>query len=96
MFRTGADCLIFLLQKVEAIEEAFSCIIVHNPSNEKEKIKGWQKELAAAMAGLTAEQQESVIRRFLNVAAEITNYRRMQLIVSLLENLVANNVLPSK
>ncbi|XP_058805246.1 mediator of RNA polymerase II transcription subunit 23-like isoform X2 [Phymastichus coffea] len=82
--------------KVECIEEAFSCIIVHNPSIEKEKITAWQKELAVAMTGLTSEQQENVIIRFLNVTGEITNHKQMHLILSLLENLVATNVLPSK
>ncbi|XP_008216793.1 mediator of RNA polymerase II transcription subunit 23 isoform X2 [Nasonia vitripennis] len=82
--------------KVEAIEEAFSCIIVHNPSNEKEKIKGWQSELASVMAGLGTEQQENAIRRFLYIAAEITNYKRMHLVLSLLENLVSTNVLPAR
>jgi mediator of RNA polymerase II transcription subunit 23 len=48
------------------------------------------------MMGLTIEQQETAIRRFLYVSAEITNYRRMHLILSLLENLVSSNVLPSR
>lgn len=69
---------------------------MHNPSIEKEKITGWQKELTVAMTGLTSEQQENVISRFLNVAGEITNYRQMHLILSLLENLVSTNVLPAK
>ncbi|XP_058805221.1 mediator of RNA polymerase II transcription subunit 23-like isoform X2 [Phymastichus coffea] len=81
--------------KVEAIEEAFSCIIVHNTNNEKEKITGWQAALTNAMMGLTLEQQENAVRRFLYTSAEITNYKRMNLILSLLENLVSNNVLPA-
>ncbi|XP_008216794.1 mediator of RNA polymerase II transcription subunit 23 [Nasonia vitripennis] len=82
--------------KVEAIEEAFSCIIVHNTNNEKAKITGWQTEMTNAMMGLTTEQQENAIRKFLYTSAEITNYRRMHLILTLLEKLVSNNVLPAR
>lgn len=78
------------------MEEAFSCIIVHNTNNEKEKITGWQDALTNAMMGLTLEQQENAVRRFLYTSAEVTNYKRMNLILLLLENLVANNVLPAR
>ncbi|KAL7298235.1 mediator of RNA polymerase II transcription subunit 23 [Trichogramma pretiosum] len=82
--------------KVEAIEEAFSCIIVHNTNKEKEKIKGWQNDLTNAMVILSLEQRESAVRKFLYTAAEITNYRRMHLIMTLLENLVSTNVLSAR
>jgi mediator of RNA polymerase II transcription subunit 23 len=48
------------------------------------------------MMGLSTEQQENAIRKFLYTSAEITNYRRMHLILSLLENMVATNVLPAR
>ncbi|XP_014226928.1 mediator of RNA polymerase II transcription subunit 23-like [Trichogramma pretiosum] len=81
---------------VEAIEETFSCVIVHNPSHEKEKIKKWQMELSMALKGLSSEQQESMVKKFLGVAANITNYRKMQLITNLLEHLVMTNLLPAR
>ena len=69
---------------------------MHNPSHEKAKIKGWQAELSAAIAGLNAEQQESVVKKFVYVASDVTNNKRMHLIFSTLENLVATNVLPAR
>ncbi|KAJ8687549.1 hypothetical protein QAD02_023343 [Eretmocerus hayati] len=89
-------CILNEILRVEPIEEAFNCIIVHNTNKEKEKIKGWQAELTKSMVGLTPDQQENSVRKFLCTAAEITNYGRMHLILSLLENLVSNNVLPAK
>ncbi|XP_051162012.1 mediator of RNA polymerase II transcription subunit 23 [Leptopilina boulardi] len=82
--------------KVEAIEEAFSCVIVHNAELENEKIAGWQKELSTIMTGLTAEQQESAVRQFLSLAAGMTNHRRLQLLLSMLETLVTKGVLPAR
>ncbi|XP_014210784.1 mediator of RNA polymerase II transcription subunit 23-like isoform X2 [Copidosoma floridanum] len=82
--------------RVEAIEEAFSCIIVHDTSNEKEKLTRWQGELTTAMLSLTPEQQENAIRKFLHTLADTTNCKRMHLILSLLENMVSTNVLPAK
>ena len=89
-------CLQFNLQRVEAIEEAFSCIIVHNTNKEKEKIKKWQTDLTNAMMNLAPDQQENAVSKFLYTAAEITNYKRMHLIMSLMENLVSNNILPAR
>ncbi|XP_015604323.1 mediator of RNA polymerase II transcription subunit 23 isoform X1 [Cephus cinctus] len=82
--------------KVEAIEEAFSCVLVHHPDSESEKIKTWQSELSSAMTGLTPEQKETAVRQFLSMAAAMTNHSRLQLLLSLLENLVNKNVLPAR
>lgn len=71
-------------------------MLVHNPNNEKEKISTWQSELTTAMTDLTVEQQENAIRQFLTTAAAMTNHRRLQLLLSLLENLVSSNVLPAR
>lgn len=48
------------------------------------------------MNGLTKEQQEAAIRQFLSMAAVMTNHKRLQLLLSLLENLVQTNVLPAR
>ena len=81
---------------MEAIEEAFSCFLVHNAELEIEKIAGWQNELSTAMTGLTTEQQESAVRQFLSLVAGMTNHRRLQLLLSMLENLVTKGVLPAR
>ncbi|KAH0954985.1 hypothetical protein HN011_002731 [Eciton burchellii] len=82
--------------KVEAIEEAFSCVLVHHSNNDIEKITTWQNELKSAITGLTKEQQETAVRQFLSMAAAMTNHRRLQLLLSLLENLVQSNFLPAR
>lgn len=56
----------------------------------------WQNELKAAMSGLTKEQQEAAVRQFLSMAAVMTNHKRLQLLLSLLENLVQTSVLPAR
>lgn len=81
---------------MEAIEEAFSCVLVHHPNSESEKIATWQTELSSAMSNLSKEQQENAVRQFLSMAAAMTNHRRLQLLLSLLENLVASSVLPAR
>lgn len=81
---------------MEAIEEAFSCVLVHHPNSESEKIATWQTELSSAMSNLSKEQQENAVRQFLSMAAAMTNHKRLQLLLSLLENLVASNVLPAR
>lgn len=81
---------------MEAIEEAFSCVLVHQPNNESEKITTWQNELKGVMTGLTKEQQEAAVRQFLSMAAAMTNHRRLQLLLSLLQNLVQSNFLPAR
>jgi len=48
------------------------------------------------MTGLTKEQQEAAVRQFLSMAAAMTNHRRLQLLLSLLQNLVQSNVLPAR
>jgi len=48
------------------------------------------------VTGLTKEQQEAAVRQFLSMAAAMTNHRRLQLLLSLLENLVHSNYLPAR
>lgn len=81
---------------MEAIEEAFSCVLVHHPTKETDKVAVWLQELRTAMTGLTKEQQEAAVRHFLSMAAAMTNHRRLQLLLSLLENLVHSNYLPAR
>lgn len=70
--------------------------MVYHPNSENEKLATWQTELTTAMSNLPKEQQESAVRQFLSMAAAMTNHRRLQLLLSLLENLVSTNVLPAR
>ncbi|XP_071446035.1 mediator of RNA polymerase II transcription subunit 23 isoform X2 [Hetaerina americana] len=82
--------------KVEGIEEAFSCFLVHRPEQEADKVAHFQKELKNAFEGLAAEQQEAGIRQYLILASAMTNQSRLQLLFSHLENLVTGGVLPAR
>lgn len=84
------------MQKVEAIEEAFSCFLVHRPNHETERIQTFQQELQIALSGLPTEQQELAVKQYLSMAVNMTNHSRLQLLFGLLENLVANNTLPAR
>lgn len=42
--------------KVESIEEAFMCFLVHRAATEKEKVSAWQLELTTALRAATPEQ----------------------------------------
>lgn len=81
---------------MEGIEEAFSCYLVHHPEVEAEKVQKYQNELQTTLTGLPVEQQEAGIRQYLLVAAGMTNHNRLQLLLSLLETVVANSVLPAR
>lgn len=82
--------------KVEGFEEAFSCFMVHRPEHETEKVQNFQQELQLVLSGLNQEQQETGVRLYLIKAAEMTNHNRLQLLLSLLEKLVASNILPAR
>ncbi|KAJ9591915.1 hypothetical protein L9F63_001517, partial [Diploptera punctata] len=82
--------------KVEGFEEAFSCFMVHRPEHENEKVQNFQQELQSVLSGLNQEQQETGVRLYLLKAAEMTNHNRLQLLLSLLEKLVASNILPAR
>jgi len=87
---------LYLFQKVEAVEEAFSCYVVHRPDLEAEKTAQFQMELQAALNGLVPEQQEAGIRQYLNMAAFMTNANKLQLLLKLLEGVVQNNVVQAR
>lgn len=82
--------------RVESIEEAFSCYLVHRPEQETEKLAGFQLDLQNALSGLVAEQQEAGVKQYLVMAASMTNHSRLTLLLNLMENLVSNNILPAR
>lgn len=81
------------LQKVEGIEEAFSCFLVHKTEPVE---SGSKQELQNALTGLPAEQQEAAVKQFLSMAATMTNHSQLQLMLNLLEYLVNNNVISAR
>lgn len=81
---------------MEAIEEAFSCIIVYNQNNEKDKVNQWRKQLSALLTGLPPDQQEIGVKRFLHICTKITNHKQLQLVMSILEYLVNSNALTAR
>ncbi|CAG2056360.1 unnamed protein product [Timema podura] len=82
--------------KVEGIEEAFSCFLVHRPELEAEKIQNWQHELQTVFIATPSEHQEAGVRQYLVMAAGMTNSSRLKMLLSMLETLVLNNILPAR
>lgn len=81
--------------KVESIEEAFSCFLVHRPNAEKEKITGWQQELTGIFCVMGQEQAEVAVRQYLSVAASCSQ-SKLQLLMELLEGLVRGGALGAR
>lgn len=81
--------------KAEAIEEAFSCFLVHRANAEREKIAIWQQELQNALTGINQEQAEAAVRQYLTVASSCS-YSRLQLLIEILETLVKNGTLGAR
>lgn len=81
---------------MEAVEEAFSCFLVHKPDQENERLASYQKKLSTIMTTLSAEVQESAIRQYLTLTAVLTNRYKMKQLLTLLENLVNTNVLQAR
>lgn len=89
------SALISDILKVEGIEEAFSCFLVHRPENEREKIAHWQQEFCTAFRGINPEQIDIALRHFLSVAL-ICSQSRLQLLMNILENVVKNGALNAR
>lgn len=82
--------------KVEGIEEAFSCFLVHRPHAESEKLQLWQQELTKVLRGITQQEQvEIAIRQYLSVAATCSQ-SRLQFLMEILESLVRGGVLGAR
>lgn len=81
--------------RVEGIEEAFSCFLVHRPNSEVEKITSWQQKLITVLRGATPEQLEIALRQYLSVAATCS-HSQLQLLMELLESCVKNGALGAR
>ncbi|CAG9857627.1 unnamed protein product [Phyllotreta striolata] len=81
--------------KVEGIEEAFSCFLIHKISNETEKISLWQEELNAAFRSVNADQSEAAIKQYLGIAYGCSR-NRLRLLMELLVTSVKTGVLPAR
>lgn len=84
------------LQRVEAVEEAFSCFLVYKPEQESERLAMYQKKLCSIMSTLNVELQELAIRQYLTLTAVLTNKYKMRQLLTLLENLVNTNILQAR
>ncbi|KAB0793141.1 hypothetical protein PPYR_12761 [Photinus pyralis] len=78
--------------RVDTIEEAFSCFLVHRITSENDKITNWLNDLSTALRAATPEQVELAVRQYLTVASG-TSHSRLKLLMELLERLVRTNVL---
>lgn len=82
--------------KVEGIEEAFSCFLVHKTNAETERLQLWQQELTKVLRGITQpEQVEIAIRQYLSIAATCSQ-SSLQLLMEILESLVRAGTLGAR
>ncbi|VVD00952.1 unnamed protein product [Leptidea sinapis] len=82
--------------RVETVEEAFSCFLVHKPEQENERLAMYQKKLSNVLTSTSAEVQDSAIRQYLTLTAVLTNRYKMKQLLTLLENLVNTNILQAR
>lgn len=85
-----------VLQRVEAVEEAFSCFLVHKPEQDNERLAMYQKKLCNVMTTLSADLQESAIRQYLTLTAVLTNRFKMKQLLNLMESLVNTNIIQAR
>lgn len=86
----------FIFQKVDYIEEAFSCYIVHKPHSQQEKLQAYIVDFTSVFHGIPAETQELGIKQFLVLAGNTISHSRKAFLFHIIEQLVADNVLPSR
>ncbi|KAH1002628.1 hypothetical protein HUJ04_008697 [Dendroctonus ponderosae] len=83
------------IMKVDAMEEAFSCFLVHRSETERENIAKWQQELCDFFEGLNPEHLDFVLRQYLNVTSQ-SSRRRMQVLIELLEHCIRKGALQAR
>ncbi|XP_065161273.1 mediator of RNA polymerase II transcription subunit 23 [Atheta coriaria] len=81
--------------KVEGIEEAFSCFLVHRPANEADKLNVYLQELTGSLKNTNSDVQENAVRQVLFVAST-SSYSQLQLLMELLEQLIKTQALPAR
>lgn len=81
--------------KVEGIEEAFSCFLVHRTESEAESIAKWQEELSDYFETLNPDHLDGALRQYLHVASQ-SSQSRMQVLLELLEHCVKKGTLQAR
>ncbi|KAI5734599.1 hypothetical protein M8J77_008576 [Diaphorina citri] len=82
--------------KVDYIEEAFSCYIIHKLNTQKDRLKCSISEFCSVFQGIPPENQELGIKQFLVLAGNTNSHSRKGFLFNVLEQLVADNVLPAR
>ncbi|KAI5702002.1 hypothetical protein M8J75_015647 [Diaphorina citri] len=82
--------------KVDYIEEAFSCYIIHKLNTQKDRLKCSISEFCSVFQGIPPETQELGIKQFLVLAGNTNSHSRKGFLFNVLEQLVADNVLPAR
>jgi Mediator complex subunit 23 len=83
-------------QKIDAVEEAFALYIVHKSEAKGLKCATIADDLKKAFTGLNQEQQEAALKHYLLLTADTSNLSRLQFLLNLIEQLVADGVLPAR
>lgn len=81
--------------KVEAIEEAFNCFLVHRAEKEAIKIAVWQQDLTDLFQNISPEQLDLALRQYFSVISGCS-HSHMRLLMELLENIIMTKILPAR
>lgn len=82
--------------RVEAIEEAFVCFLIHRPNSEEEKLQQWHNDLSTALRGASSDQLEAALRHYLFVGATQCSLSQLKLVMDLLERIVKSGIIPAR
>lgn len=81
--------------KVEAIEEAFNCFLVHRADKEAAKIAVWQQELSNVFQNINPDQLDLALRQYFGVVSGCS-HSQMGLLMELLDNIIMNKIIPPR
>ncbi|CAG9771045.1 unnamed protein product [Ceutorhynchus assimilis] len=93
-----ADAVLNILNnilRVEGIEEAFSCFLVHRSETEAQNLSKWQQELCEFFETLNPDHLDIVLRQYLQVALRSAQ-SRMQVLLELMEHCIRKGSLQAR
>ncbi|XP_017776006.1 PREDICTED: mediator of RNA polymerase II transcription subunit 23 [Nicrophorus vespilloides] len=91
----GVSGVLNEILRVEGIEEAFSCFLIHRQGAELDKISVWVQELQTILQEANNDVLEAALRQVLSVGSTCS-YSRLQLLMEVLERLIKLKVLPAR
>lgn len=82
--------------KVQYIEEAFLCVIVHKPDAEKQKCEQFTNNIISLFQNTSSEGKDAVLRVYLLRAAHSGNLAQLKVLMDTLHKLVTGNLISAR